>query len=162
MKRLIPFAAIALLLAGCASTPTVYQASTGPGVAGFSEYRIEPGRYRVTFVGAPGAPAAQVNDYALLRAAELALRDGYDWFRVSDRFTEGRGDPNGSRLSLGVGGGNYGWHSGVGLGVGTSFPLGGGPRLAATLEVMMGKGARPAGADVYDARGVRGEVSART
>ena len=61
MKRLIPFAVACLLLAGCASTPTFYQPSTGPGVPGFSEYRIEPGRYRVTFVGGPGAPARSLS-----------------------------------------------------------------------------------------------------
>jgi hypothetical protein len=49
----------------------------------------------------------------------------------------------------------------VGLGLGTSFNLGGGPALAVTIEVVMGRGARPAGADVYDARGVRQSLGQR-
>lgn len=160
MKRLVLAAALSLSVAACAATPTYYQPAAGPGGVGFSEYRLEPGRYRITFAGGPGAPVNQVSDYALLRAAELALADGYDWFRVSDRFVQGRqgGD---SRMSVGVGGGNYGWRSGVGVGLGTSFDLGGGPRLSSTIEVMMGRGPRPPGADVYDAREVRREISAR-
>jgi hypothetical protein len=39
--------------------------------------------------------------------------------------------------------------------VGTGFDLGGGPALEATIEIMMGRGPRPEGLDVYDARAVR-------
>lgn len=161
MKRLLIPAFAALLLAGCATAPTLYQPAVGPSAVGFSEYRIEPGRYRITFRGGPGAPIAQVSDYALLRAAELAQADGYDWFRVSDRFVAGSGPQRSSGLSLGVGGGNYGYRSGVGVGLGTSFNLGG-PSVASTIEVMMGRGAKPSDADVYDARAVRAEIGPRT
>jgi hypothetical protein len=169
MKRLVlPAFAAALALSACATAPTLYQPAGGPTAVGFSEYRIEPGRYRVFFRGGPGAPPAQVSDYALLRAADLALAEGYDWFRVADRRVEGLGAPNGgSRLSVGVGGGrgDYGWgrHSGtsVGVGLGTSFNLGGGPSLMASLEVVMGKGPRPPGGDVYDARALRQTLGGR-
>ena len=40
--------------------PTLYQAAAGPQAVGYSEYRIEPGRYRITFRGGPGAPPEQV------------------------------------------------------------------------------------------------------
>ena len=43
-----------------------------------------------------------------------------------------------------LGGGSGGYSSGVGLGVGTSFNLGGGPALTQTIEVIMGRGAPPA------------------
>ena len=89
MYRPIAAACAALALAACA-TPTVY-APANPNAAssvGFSEYRIENNRYRVTFQGGPGAPPQLVNDYAFLRAAEVTLRDGYDWFQVVDRFGE--------------------------------------------------------------------------
>jgi hypothetical protein len=166
MKRtLLPaLAAIsALSLSACATAPTPYQpAATANGV-GYSEYRIEPGRWRVSFRGGAGARPEYVNDLALRRAADLTLADGYDWFRVSDRSIQPLGGmSSGPRFSVGVGGGNYGYRSGVGVGLGTSFGLGGGPAHAATLEVFMGRGPKPAGADVYDARAIISSLGART
>lgn len=160
MKRLILPAIAALGLSACATQPTVYQPATGPKAVGYSDYRIESDRFRVTFQGGPGASAQQVSDLALLRAADLAVANGYDWFRVSDRFVQGRAD-SGPRIGLGVGGADYGRSSGVGLGLGTSFNLGGGPSLTVTLEVMMGKGERPRAADTYDARSLRQNLAPR-
>lgn len=159
MKRLIIAAAV-LALAACAATPTLYQPAAGPRAVGYSEYRIEPGRYRVTFRGGPGAPPQQVMDYALVRAADLAIAEGYDWFRVADRFMEGRPD-RGPRVGVGVGGADYGRRSGVSLGLGTSFDLGGGPSVVSTIEVVMGRGERPRGADTYDARALRRSLGER-
>jgi hypothetical protein len=139
----------------------VFQPAVGAKSVGYVEQRLEAGRYRVTFRGGPGAPIEQVADYALLRAAELTLADGYDWFRVTDHFTEERAN-NGPRLSVGTGGADYGRHSSVGVGVGTSFDLGGGPRLSHTLTILMGKGPKPDDRDAYDARDVRATIGPRT
>jgi hypothetical protein len=158
MKRLVLFGLAALSLLGCATAPTLYQPASPANGIGYSEYRIEPGRYRVTFQGGSSAAPEQVMDYAILRAADLALADGYDWFRISDRLVRPTGyGSSGPRISLGVGGANYGGHSAVGVGVGTGFDLGG-PDYgapAATIEVFMGHGPKPPGLDVYDAREVR-------
>lgn len=161
MRRVFLPLLTALGLGACATTPTHYQVSTSPQMVGYSEYRIEPGRYRVTFRGGPGATPEQVADYALLRAADLAIADGYDWFRVVDRSLRQAGPSNGPRLSVGVGGADFGHRSSVGVGVGTSFNLGGGPALAQSIEVLMGKGAKPDDRDAYDARDVRREIGAR-
>lgn len=162
MHRPLVAACAALALAACA-TPTYYQPANpaaGRAAVGFSEYRIEPGRYRVTFQGGGGAPENQVVDYALLRAAEVTLRDGYDWFRVVDRYTAASGGGGGGpRVSLGTGSSSYGRSSAVGVGVGTSFALGGGQALAHTLEIVMGRGAKPTDADVYEARGVAASLA---
>jgi opacity protein-like surface antigen len=159
MKRLIALAFSAALLTACAATPTLYAPQTAQRGAGYSEYRLEDGRYRVTFQGNPGAPVNQVTDYALLRSAELALRDGYDWFRVADRRTQQNGSGGGSTLSIGGGTSSYdygrrGGGSSVGLGVGTSFNLGPGPAVTSSMEVVFGKGQPPRDADVYDARAI--------
>ncbi|WP_374579303.1 hypothetical protein [Phenylobacterium sp.] len=162
MKRPLAASLFALALAACATAPTIYGPATGPSSVGFSEQRIETGRYRVTFRGGPGAPAAQVADYALLRAADLAIADGYDWFRVVDRYTAQSGEGGGPRVSIGAGGGSGGYRSGVGVGLGTSFNLGGGPAIVQSIEVLMGKGRpAPAGPEVYDAREVRRTVGTR-
>lgn len=164
IKPALPALLAALALAACQTPmPTIYAPAPGAGAVGYSEMRIEPGRYRVTYRGGPGAPLAQVSDYALLRAADLALADGYDWFRVSDRRLERVGEGGGSSVSFGVGGASFGRHSSVGVGLGKSFDLGGGgPALAQTLEVMMGKGAAPHDVDVYDAREIRRTIGPRT
>jgi hypothetical protein len=161
MKRLLLACAAALAVSACATTPTVYQPAQGPAAVGYTEYRIEPGRYRVSFHGGEGAPAAQVSDYALLRAAEITLRDGYDWFRVTERL--GELDRRGSRssVSIGTGTASYGRHTAVGFGLGTSFDLSGGPALTRSLEILLGKGPVPAGVDAYDASVVIREVGPR-
>ncbi|MDP3854043.1 hypothetical protein [Phenylobacterium sp.] len=161
MKRALVLLAACAVLSGCATAPTVYGPATGPRAVGFSEYRIETGRYRITFRGGPGAPIQQVADYALLRAADLAIAEGYDWFKVADRVMVEAAPDNGPRISIGAGGGG-GYRSGVGVGLGTSFNLGGGPSLAQTIEVLMGKGPRPNDRDAYDAREIRRNLGART
>jgi hypothetical protein len=165
MYRPIAAACAALALAACA-TPTVYGPANpnaaGTAKVGFSEYRIENNRYRVTFQGGGGAPQRQMADYALLRSAEITLRDGYDWFQVVDRFGDANGSQAGSgpRLSIGGGsssyGGRYGRYSGsgIGVGIGTSVNLGGGPAYAHTVEILLGRGPKPNLPEVYDARGV--------
>ncbi|MEJ2817177.1 MULTISPECIES: hypothetical protein [unclassified Caulobacter] len=159
MKRLLALAFSAALLTACTTTPTVYAPQTAAHGAGYSEYRLENGRYRVTFQGNPGASVNQVSDYVLLRSAELALRDGYDWFRVADRMTQQNGSNSGSTLSVGGGTSSYdyGRHGGgssVGLGVGTTFNLGPKPSITSSMEVVFGRGQPPRDADVYDARAI--------
>ena len=158
MKRLIlpALTALSLALTACATAPTVYQAATAANAIGYSDYRIEPGRYRVTFQGGSGAPPEQVMDFALKRAADLAIADGYDWFRVSDRFMRATGGNSGPTVSLGIGGASFGGRSAVGGSVGTGFDLGGGNSgaSAVTIEVFMGRGPKPSGTDAYDAHAV--------
>ncbi|MDP1874051.1 hypothetical protein [Phenylobacterium sp.] len=153
MKHLIASLSLCALLGACAMADTAYGPAYGPRGAGFSDYRIEPGRFRVTYQGGPGAPPQQVADYALLRAAELTVAEGYDWFRITDRATSGRPGA-GPRLSVGAGGGSHGGRTAIGMGVGTSMSLGGGSSVIQSLEVVMGQGQRPADPNAYDARGV--------
>jgi hypothetical protein len=157
-KFLVVVAALVSLSLSACATPTVYAPAGDRFASGFSDYRIEQGRYRVTFRGGGGAPEAQVADYALLRAADLTLRDGYDWFRVVDRERDVRGS-GGPYVSVGGGSFSFGRHSGVGVGVGTGFDLSGGPQLSRTLEVVMGHGAVPEGG--YNARDVERTIGPR-
>lgn len=156
MKTPLALVASALILGACATAqPTVYRPQANASDVGYTHYKMEDGRYRVTFRGGSGAPIGQVTDYALLRAAELALSDGYSWFRVADRVTQQTGGGGGGpTFSVGGGSGSYGRRSAVGLGVGTSFNLGPKPSLSSTIEVVFGKGQRPAGGDTYDARSI--------
>ncbi|MEM8772375.1 MAG: hypothetical protein AAGD92_12055 [Pseudomonadota bacterium] len=151
--RFVVFAA-ALFLAACAATgPAEYGAANEKGF-GYAEQRIEAGRYRITYRGSGGMPPELVEDYALRRAAELAVADGYDWFRVADRSLSGE-ERGGVSLGAGVGGGNVGRRSGVGVGVGGNFGrVGAQDFFTARLEVLMGVGERPDSGEVYDARSV--------
>ena len=156
MKHLAPIALMALALAACA-TPTVYAPMANPGAAGFSETRIDQGHWRVTFRGGSDADPNRVEDLALLRAAQLTVDQGNDWFRITDR-QRGARPPSGPLLSVGIGGSSFGRHGGSGWDVGTGVPLGGGAIYAVTLEIAMGKGPRPEQADAYDARDVQKSV----
>ena len=151
--RAIVAALLCLGLAAC-ETPTLYQAAARPDAVGYSEFKIEPGRYRVTFQGGDGAPARQVEDYTMRRAAEVALRDGYDWFQIVDRAGEVRPPHSSSAISIGGGGADFGRGGGVGVGLGAAFPLSGGPRITRSLEIFCGSGPHPPGPNVYDARAV--------
>ncbi len=165
--RLLPIAAAlaaTAALAACATAPTRYQPALTYNGVGFSEQQIESDRYRVTYRGGGGAPVAQVNDYALLRAADLTLGSGFDWFIVDQRYTEAAGGAadSGPRFNVGIGSSSFGRSSAFGVGLGTSFGVGGSGRaLATTLEVRMGRGAKPTSFDSYDAREVKARIAPR-
>lgn len=147
-------AAAVLSLGACASLAP-YGPQMGQGGQGYSEAPIESNRYRVTYngVGDPGPVA----DYALLRAAELTLDRGYDWFEVTQRWTDGRPDPRGGvrpSVSIGAGSGRYGGYSTSGVGVGLGLNLTGPGATSTTLEVVMGRGIKPDSPYAYDARDV--------
>lgn len=81
--------AIALVLSGC-TTATPYQPDiAGQRVSGgYSEAKLGEDRYRVNFEGNTLTSRDRVEGYLLYRAAELTVRDGYDWFLILDRLTE--------------------------------------------------------------------------
>jgi len=151
--------AAGLALSACASLAP-YGAQTGPGRQGYAEPRIESNRYRVTYsgVGAPGPVA----DMALRRAAELTTAQGYDWFEVTQSWTDGRPDSAGGMrprvgVSYGSGrsSGRYGSYSSSGVGLGVGLDLTGPSPTSTTLEVLMGRGPRPDRPNAYDARAVQ-------
>lgn len=85
----VALAASTSLVAACA-TETTYRPATGSGFyrAGYTDTRIEPNRYRVTFAGNSVTDRDVVERYLLFRAAELTLQNGYDYFVMADRDTD--------------------------------------------------------------------------
>lgn len=148
MKRALAALALPLILAACA-TPGAY----GPRPP-FQETRISADRFRVTFQGA--ADPALASDHALMRAADIAVNEGYDWFVIENRYTEQQGGQGGGGPVISLGGSSFsfGRRSGSSIGAGIGFQLGDfvRPRIASTLEVRLGRGPKPL--EAYDARDV--------
>lgn len=165
MIRAFVLSLAALALAACATSPPPYTPAASTRAVGYSETQIEGNRYFVTYRAPSGADAALVQDYALLRAADLTLQNGRDWFWV-DRRTVDEVDArnSGPSVGVGIGGGSYGRHSGGGVGVGINIPLGGQSAQrasAVTLEVRFGDGPKPDDANAYDARATSANLRAR-
>lgn len=94
-----PFAVLLMLLVssglvGCGKfvgnvlgEPTPYQPFNGSSFnsrkyGGYSETRLAPNVYRVTFTGDGFTPPVVATDYALLRSADLALQQGFSHFAI--------------------------------------------------------------------------------
>lgn len=71
-------------LGACASSPA-YVAADDAGDYGYYSDRIAGNRHRVNFNGNRHTSFQDTRNYALLRAAELTLAEGYDWFEIVDR-----------------------------------------------------------------------------
>jgi hypothetical protein len=75
------------VLAGCAS-PAPY-APRAPGQAtGYTDQELTPTRYRVTFTGNSSTSREMVENYLLLRAAEVTQAAGYRFFMFDTRDTK--------------------------------------------------------------------------
>ncbi|HEX8382385.1 MAG TPA: hypothetical protein VF592_03315 [Sphingomonas sp.] len=159
-----------LVVAGCA-TETTYRPARGQGFnrTGYSEQRIEPDRYLVSFGGNSVTERDTVERYLLFRAAELTLQQGYDYFVTAERDTDRQtrtyttpglgyggfgpgfgawgpawsfyGRPFGYRRFGGFYGG-YGGFGGFG-GFGNDFDIRQVDRFEATAEIVMRRGPIP-------------------
>ena len=147
----------ALVLFACA-TPPSYGPATSARSIGYSDSAIETDRYRVTYRGGDQATA---HDFALLRAADLTLAKGHDWFRVTNASIKEEGDSSGTSISVGGSTGSYRGRSSTGVGVGIGFPLGTSRVSEQTLEILMSSGPRPDGSNVYDAKSVSESIGAK-
>jgi hypothetical protein len=153
MKYVLISLAASLALAACTTAPTVYQPAETSTSVGYRETRIESDRYRISFRANADLEPGQVEDMALRRAAELAVADGYPWFRVVTRMTELAGGSPGGGTSVGVGGSSGSYGSGIGVGIG--FDLSGDTRkYETTMEVQFGRGDKPDEANAYEAQAV--------
>lgn len=160
MRLVLAAAAMALAAACATAVGTAYAPADSKGY-GYSDMRVETDRYRVTFAGDGATPPELVEDLALLRAADLALANGYDWFRVIGRSMDAQ-EKGGVGLGMGVGTGSYGRRSAVGVGVGGDLGTVGAKKFyTSRMEVLMGKGPPPEGANVYDARSLSQSIRAR-
>ncbi len=81
MKR-CALVAVTLALSACQTTTQPYQAAGGPNDVGYFSAPSEGGRQLVTYTGEKGMTPAQVAEFALLRAAELTIESGQQWFAV--------------------------------------------------------------------------------
>jgi hypothetical protein len=76
----ILIAAVLLSVLGCA---TAYQPESFTG--GFTGVALAPDVFRVTFRGNAGTSPERAQDFALLRACELTLQNGFTYFAIIDQ-----------------------------------------------------------------------------
>lgn len=84
MKKIFLLFTVLISLAGCASKPA-YRAAEDGGY-GYTDSQLSDTQYRVHFK-ARGSDKRKAMDYAMLRAAELTLKQGFEWFNVTERET---------------------------------------------------------------------------
>lgn len=141
---------VLMLAAACASTPTPYQPENKSGL-GFSEQKIETGRYTITFTANSRETAER---YALRRAAELTLAEGGSWFEVTNAYFDGEQRSSSPRTSVGVGVGGGSGRVSSGVGVGINLGSLGGEKVTRSLSILIGSGEVLDGANFYDAEDV--------
>lgn len=165
MRNRLLMTALLAGLAACAS-PTPYRPAEERGAQGYTETRLTNDRYRITFTGNSLTPSETVKDYALLRAAELTLQLGYDWFHLAGRDTDKKqrqsttvgsdfGYPPETRVYQRCGmlscdtvvTSSPGFSTGVAVGTTTTSTA-----YTSTLEIVLGKYPMPNNVESYDAR----------
>lgn len=84
-RQFTAIAALSFVLTACATT---YQSSGFTG--GFTDTQLAPDLFRVSFSGNAFTSPERVQDFALLRAAELCISNGFKYFAVVDTADQSR------------------------------------------------------------------------
>lgn len=82
---------LALAISGC-TTQSTYKAAKGES-SGYKEIALAENHYRVQFK-MNGHARASAQKYALMRASELTIAQGYDWFVVEKRSIRTLNEPD--------------------------------------------------------------------
>ncbi|WP_428075737.1 CC0125/CC1285 family lipoprotein [Candidatus Avelusimicrobium luingense] len=88
MKKIFLMMCALALLSACA---TPYKQAKKETSNGFFDTKLQDGMYEVLFNGNENTSARKANDFALLRAAEVCLENGYQSFEIvrkTEDFTE--------------------------------------------------------------------------
>lgn len=74
-------------LAGCVTKPAPYAPKTAESSTGYTDQQLTQNRYRITFTGNSVTSRQTVENYLLLRSAEVTLHAGYQYFMFDTRNT---------------------------------------------------------------------------
>ncbi len=153
-QSILLVAATALVLSACATSTAYAPAGFNGQRGGYAEQRLETDRYRVSFAGNSVTSREQVEMGLLLRAAELTVENGYDWFstveRATDRDVRYQAFPDALYRPYSPFWGR------------NDFDVREIDRFEATAEIVLGRGTKPAGdANAFDAREVISNLSER-
>jgi len=88
MKKSLFVLCVCVLLAACA---TPYKPAKKQSANGYFDMKLQEGMYEVLFNGNDNTSTRKANDFALLRASEVCLDNGYQSFdivRKTEDFTE--------------------------------------------------------------------------
>ena len=165
LKPALLAATAALALSAC-TTATPYGPAGVDSRYGYSDQWVDADRYRISFAGNSVTSREQVEMALLLRAAEVTAENGYDWFstvnRATDRDVRFQAIPDPfyrDRYSPFWGPTwryqRRGLWSPWGDPFGRDFDVREIDRFEASAEIIMGRGAKPAGdPNAFDAREV--------
>jgi|GEM_PF-101458 len=174
LGRILTVAMAVFLLAACASSRSLYVPAADNGDIGYTESRLSADRYRVVYKGDSGTPLETVQDYALLRAAELTVAQNFDWFEVAERSSTPISEqPNTARAAVQVSTGST-RQTNCGLLGCTTTQTQSAPAFpqsqvefsereqsyVSSIEVLMGEGSHERSADIYDPRDVIASIRA--
>lgn len=141
-----------MLLAGCASGP-VYRPASTPNDYGYRETALADTRYQVSFAGGYGVAREIVQQLALFRAAQVALSQGAESFRVVSRTSDAVTDYSTPVTTIG-----YGYPFwGTSFGFASSYER---TRYETVLEIQIGPDIPESGPDVYDAGEIKRHLAA--
>ncbi len=87
LKPVLLAVTAALALSACA-TATPYGPAGQGSRYGYSDMRVDDSHFRVSFAGNSVTTREQVEMALLLRAAEVTLESGHDWFATVNRATD--------------------------------------------------------------------------
>ena len=110
LLRLAALLGLGLALAGCME-PAIYGPRRPGASTGYTDRELTPNRFRVTFAGNSVTRRETVENYLLLRAAEVTLAQGGTHFVFDDRDTHASTSFHADPLFRGPGywGGGYGY-----------------------------------------------------
>lgn len=153
------YVALGVALYGCAAPATTpYRPALDANDQGYQEQRIEANRYRVSFTGNSVTSREAVENFMLLRTAELTLNQGYDYFVLDNQDTESQTYYLQSMSEYGPLDPFYGcvWPR-SGFAVSTTTPI---TNYKAQAYVVMFKGEKPpTELKAFDARDVRASLA---
>lgn len=82
--------AVLTFLSGCANEPAPYVPKAAGSTTGYTGTQLTTDRYRITFTGNASTDRQRVEDYLLMRSAQVTLKAGRNWFMFDTRTTEAK------------------------------------------------------------------------
>ena len=101
-----------ILLAACAAEPPYYGPKQSGDSVGYTDLRLDANRFRVTYSGNSATGRETVENFLLMRAAQVTLQSGYSHFLFDTRDTKAKTTYFSDFTGWpGWGGGGWYWHS---------------------------------------------------